>query len=497
MFWRVAGASQYLAITGWSIDDIKLAKKAWILPGQTCSIIDLTPVNYDFDVQAMSAEKLPFVLPAVFTIGPKADNLDALIKYARLIAPHEKHSNHVKDLVKGIIEGETRVLAAAMTMEDIFKGTKQFKIAVFEKVQLELNEFGLLIYNANVKQLVDVPGHEYFSFLGQKTQQDAATSAKIAIADAKYRGDVGTKERQGLTQQNAARVDTETKVISLQQAQITKQKELLAQAETKIFENTKKAEMAQADAELAKKSALWSQEVELANIQSKNVAAIREAELKRQLEILNAQAELERLRAKEVVPATIQYEISVQAAQAALVQRQRAADAKLFEQQREADAITYQSERGADAQRQTADAEAYATIKRADATLYEMQKEAQGIVAMAEAKSVMLGKLMKELKGDYKSVHDFLLLDRGVYQEMGRINAEAIKGLNPKISIWDTTSSSSSSSSAAAGGSSALEQMCNIYKSIPPLLTTVQDQTGVTPLPLLASLPCNHDSSTN
>ncbi|PQQ11988.1 flotillin-like protein 4 [Prunus yedoensis var. nudiflora] len=46
-------------------------------------------------------------------------------------------------------------------MEEVFKGTKEFKQEVFEKVQLELNQFGLLIYNANVKQLVDVPGHEY------------------------------------------------------------------------------------------------------------------------------------------------------------------------------------------------------------------------------------------------------------------------------------------------------------------------------------------------
>lgn len=41
------------------------------------------------------------------------------------------------------------MLAASMTMEERFKGTKQFKKEIFEKVQLELNQFGLLIYNAN------------------------------------------------------------------------------------------------------------------------------------------------------------------------------------------------------------------------------------------------------------------------------------------------------------------------------------------------------------
>jgi len=41
-----------------------------------------------------------------------------------------------------------------MTMEEVFKGTKGFK-QVFKKVQHKLNQLGLLIYNVNVKQLVE------------------------------------------------------------------------------------------------------------------------------------------------------------------------------------------------------------------------------------------------------------------------------------------------------------------------------------------------------
>ncbi|KAH7845590.1 hypothetical protein Vadar_003870 [Vaccinium darrowii] len=53
---------------------------------------------------AMRAEKLPFLLPAVFTIGPRLDDEDSLVKYAKLVSPHEKLSSHIKDLVHGIIE---------------------------------------------------------------------------------------------------------------------------------------------------------------------------------------------------------------------------------------------------------------------------------------------------------------------------------------------------------------------------------------------------------
>ncbi|KAF9993110.1 Flotillin-like protein 4, partial [Entomortierella chlamydospora] len=80
MYYRVARANEYLIITGYGIEDIKLAKKAFILPGQKSVPIDISPINYSFDVQAMSSEKLPFILPAVFTIGPH-DEKDSLIKY--------------------------------------------------------------------------------------------------------------------------------------------------------------------------------------------------------------------------------------------------------------------------------------------------------------------------------------------------------------------------------------------------------------------------------
>lgn len=76
----------------------------------------------------MTIEKLQFSLPAVFTIGPE-DQLDALSKYAKILTGRGANSankasneatptgrNHVQDIVKGIIEGETRVIVSGMTM---------------------------------------------------------------------------------------------------------------------------------------------------------------------------------------------------------------------------------------------------------------------------------------------------------------------------------------------------------------------------------------------
>ncbi|KAI4379776.1 hypothetical protein MLD38_006029 [Melastoma candidum] len=69
---------------------MKLAKKGWVYPGQSSTIFDVSPFSYTFEVQAMSSEKLPFVLSAVFTICLEVEEQASLIKYARLISLHNK-----------------------------------------------------------------------------------------------------------------------------------------------------------------------------------------------------------------------------------------------------------------------------------------------------------------------------------------------------------------------------------------------------------------------
>ncbi|KAL6523938.1 Flotillin-like protein 4 [Orobanche minor] len=463
--YRVAKASEYLVITGVGIPDIKLAKKAWILPGQSCTRFDLSPVNYTFEVQAMSAEKLPFVLPAVFTIGPRVDDEDSLLKYAKLISPHDKLSNHVTELVKGIIEGETRVLAASMTMEEVFKGTKQFKKEVFEKVQLELNQFGLLIYNANVKQLVDVPGHEYFSYLGQKTQMEAANQAKVDVAEARMKGEIGSKLRDGQTLQNAAKIDAETKIISTQRQGEGKKEEINVMTSVKVYENRKEAEVAEANAELAKKKAGWTMEAQVAEVEANKAVALRDAELQKAVEQMNALTRTEKLKAEFLSKASVEYETKVQEANWELYKDQKAAEAYLYEKEKEAQA-----------QKAAAEAALFERKQKVDGDFYGKIKEAEGLKAVAEAQGTYIRTLLDAMGGDYTALRDYLMISGGMYQEVAKINAEAVRGLQPKISIWTNGGGSD-------GGSinSAMNEVAGVYKMLPPLFKTVHEQTGMEP----------------
>ena len=70
-----------------------------------------------------------------------------------------------------MIEGETRVLAANMSIEDIFKSRQEFKNHIVSSVSDELSKLGLTIYNANIKELSDSNAGKYFSYLSQKVKK--------------------------------------------------------------------------------------------------------------------------------------------------------------------------------------------------------------------------------------------------------------------------------------------------------------------------------------
>jgi len=83
----------------------------------------------------MSNEKMEFMLPCVFTIGPK-DNIEYLTKYSKYLIFETEEK--VNEIIKGMIEGETRILAANMSIEDIFKGRTEFKDKIVHTVETEL-----------------------------------------------------------------------------------------------------------------------------------------------------------------------------------------------------------------------------------------------------------------------------------------------------------------------------------------------------------------------
>ena len=375
MRYKVSGPSQYLIRTGPFLGgkNICISKTGLILPFQTSNFIRMSPSNYHFNLQAMSREKMEFIIPGVFTIGPNND-IAALEKYALLLSS-ETHEN-IDKIIEGVIEGETRVLAASMEIEQIFNGRDKFKQTIISKVQEELDQFGLNILNANVKELADMPGSEYFKHMRQKTRAGAENQARVEIANAKFIGDLGEKEKQ-----------KDTRIQSSQ-----------FESQAVQFENDRNIEMAKSVAQFQIEKATFDKNTRLAQIESEKAAEIRQSELQKEVENRNIAQETEKLRSKIYAQAVVE----------------------------------------AESKERSADAERYKVERSADASLYAKQKEAAGILEVFNAQAQGLQNLMTATS-DPEMILKYLMIEGRVYQDLASENAKAIQGLQPKISHWVTS----------------------------------------------------------
>jgi flotillin len=450
------------------------------------------PHDYGMNLQAMTKEKLQFLLPVVFTIGPdvnqrgantkdaphdpqdavqdgdddlhdvrREDRGDSLMKYAMLLADSgskDKDNTFLENIVKGIIEGETRVLVSSMTMEEIFTEREVFKRRIFRNIQSELDQFGLKIYNANVKELKDAPNSIYFESLSRKAHEGATNQARIDVAAAQLRGNVGEAQRKGEQDREIAKIN----------------------AETAVQKTERDIERAQAEAVLATRKTELNRDVELSRIAASRRTEAQDEELKKEVEIKRAAAEVERLRATDVVKATIAREAKQQAADAHAYEIEAEAKANFERQKQLTDAGTYKMkvETDAAAYKTKTDAEAFAfaATKKAEADLQLKLKEAEGMAAMAEAYA-KLGQAF----GGPAGLMQYMMIEKGTYVELAKANGAAIKGLQPKISIWNTGAEAGAGGDAqGAGSQSSVSTMRNIYQMLPPLMSTINEQTGIT-----------------
>ncbi|KAG6028552.1 hypothetical protein E4U40_000953 [Claviceps sp. LM458 group G5] len=471
MSYKISRPDEYLAVTGMGVRTVKITKACWVWPLQRCTRFSVQPHDYAMDLRAMTREKLQFALPVVFTVGPdvnqrganagrfedppeaettgnREDRGDALMKYAMLLAQSESgktdEGTHVASIVKGIIEGETRVLVSSMTMEEIFTEREVFKKRIFRNIQSELDQFGLKIYNANVKELKDAPGSVYFESLSRKAHEGATNQARIDVAAAQLRGNVGEAQRKGEQDREIAKIN----------------------AETAVQKTERDIERAQAEAQLNTRQTMLNRDVDIARVEAQRALESKDEELKKQVELKRGAAEVERLRAKDVAKATIARESKQQAADAAAYEVSADARARQEANQRMADADVYKT-------RIDAEADNYAAQKRAEAHAVSQIKEAEGIAAMADAYAKMATAF-----GGPAGLIQYMMIEKGTYIELAKANAEAIRGLQPKISVWNTGGGSGSGSNETGGDATAA--MRNVYQMLPPLMTTIQEQTGIT-----------------
>ena len=91
---------------------------------------------------------------------------------------------------------------------------------------------------------------------------------------------------------------------------------------------------------------------------------------------------------------------------------------------------------------------------------------------------------MVQVLGGPQSFLQLKLVESGTYEKMALANAGAVRNMSPKITSWTT----GTSGSAEAGGD-GLSTIRNIMQALPPLFSTIHDQTGIAPPEWVAQMP--------
>lgn len=402
--YRVCYPNQYLVKTGLGIKDMTVCKKGFVWPFQKMQIINMNPRSYSFELHHMSREKVPFNLPVVFTIAPTSPDVDMEFfkSYARKMTNITEEE--METTIKSVIHGETRILSAELTIEEMFSDKDKFKTAVSDNIQRDLNQFGLQICNANIEEMKDLDDNKYFNFRKQKAIEGANNEARVEVAEARKIGDIGEQERQAETRQRRAQIEAETVKI----------------------ENTRDRDIAESARDLSVSKSQFSQAQEIARIESLMSAKNRLVEMEQLVEAKRVQQELETLRATDLVQAKVTAESRIE----------------------------------------SAEGEAEAQRRLANANLYSELKKSEGLQAIAEAQAVGMAKMLEASGNNPQLLQFYLASNSGLYVELADKTAKAIQGLQPKINIWNTGSNANDDPFGSLRGlMSSLPPMLDVLKS--------------------------------
>jgi flotillin len=236
------------------------------------------------------------------------------------------------------------------------------------------------------------------------------------------------------------------------------------------LENMKQQEIERSKAELAITKIQMHRQTEIANTEAENAVEQRNIEMQKIIQEKRQELEREKERADTLSKTVVAAESQIAEANGEAKKIEVLAQANLISAQKLADAKAYQIEKDAAAK-------AKAMEIMSAAALIEAENIAKGNLAKYAAEATGLRELMSMFGDDKNAFLQWFLAQRGTIEKLAESNAKAVQNLNPKITIWNTTSDPNNSWTSG---------ISDLFKTIPPLLTTINDQTGLQPPTWLA-----------
>ncbi|MBI1367345.1 MAG: flotillin family protein [Planctomycetes bacterium] len=416
--------------------------------------LSLEPMTIEIDLtSALSKKNIRVNVPSTFTIGistqPEIMNNAA----ERLLGLPERD---VAAQARDIILGQTRLVIATLSIEEINTDRERFLDLVNKYCGAELNKIGLDVINVNIRDITDESG--YIEAIGKKAAAEAINQAKIEVAEANRTGSIG---EAGAHREMTVRV-------AEQQAQ--------AEAGRKQAERDQRIAVAKLESEgvTGEASAKRSQEIAIAEQKARTAEGTKEAEAEQRIKV----AELE----ANAVKGENDSKASIAAYEATLAERQADArrrgdvalanasrDVLLAEKEEEMARLEKEVIAKQMIQRKQIEIEAEAQAEKtrrlakgeADGILAKYQAEAEGVRAVLEAKAMGYQNLLK-ICGERVDLAPTLLMVEKM-PELVREQVKAIQNLKiDKITVWD------SGANGASDGSTA-NFLKSLIGSLPPM----------------------------
>jgi flotillin len=452
--YRIASSNQYIAKTGIFVGDISLSKQTLQLPFQRTQFYDMNPFGHNFELKCMSSEMIELKLPIAFTLQPVSPRNDVTkaTNYARRMLNITTRDSH--DTITNTLEGSTRTLAGQLCIDDLFHNREAFRSRVIEGIEVELDKIGLEIVTANIQEMGDYDeDNQYFSFRKQRAVESANYDAKVDVAEAKMKGTIGMKQREGQTRIKTAEIERDAR----------------------IAENEREKVIAQSNAELEVVEAEATRASQQAVVEADIKVDMRRVEMERELEEKRRQRELESERASRLAPTLVNKELIETDAQANLYKVERDADAKAYAVEKAAGADMFRVERNAEASLYQAERDAQAILvkaeKEAAAIIALKMAEAQGVLAIKEAEAEGLQKVL-DASGKNPELSKFYLgLNKDLPQKIAEEAAKGLQGLNPDVTIWTTDGNQN--------GDPVSNTFAGMARGLVPVLDAIKDKVTI------------------
>ncbi|HIJ78687.1 MAG: SPFH domain-containing protein [Desulfobulbaceae bacterium] len=421
---------------------------------QDYAYISLTPMTISIPLQkALSLQNIRINVPSTFTVGISTEPEVMTSAAERLL---HLSQTEIEEMAKEIIFGQLRLTVASLTIEQINQDRESFLESVRKNVSPELGKIGLFLINVNITDITDESG--YIDSIGKKAASEAINQAKVDVAEQEKLGAIGeaeaTRVKEIRVAENVAESEKGKKKAEADQRIFVQQQEAEAtigeavanrDKEIKVAENVAESAKGQKKAEADRRIVVQQQEAQAVDGENRAKAdiadadaelAVKQAAAKQRGEVAQREAEVEIQKA--------QYKAEQERLNAEEVVRQEI-DKRKIEIAAEAEAEKTRRE----------------AKGQADAILLKYQAEAEGVRQVLESKAAGYLSLVKGCNGDAKSAATLLMTEK--IEQIVQLQVEAIRNIKiDKVTVWD-------SAGGGKDGTATANFLSGLIKSLPPL----------------------------